>query len=47
LVYEALKKAHRDDLIGYNSKCLIRPNKRNLPTPKQQKRNLTFLKSRH
>ncbi len=25
LVYEALKKAGRDDLIGYGKKCLIRP----------------------
>ncbi len=27
LVYEALKKAGRDDLIGYEKKCLIRPRK--------------------
>ncbi len=27
LVYEALKKAGREDLIGYDSKCLIRPKK--------------------
>ena len=25
LVYEALVKAHREDLIGFDSKCLIRP----------------------
>ena len=25
LVYEALQKAHRQDLIGYEKKCLIRP----------------------
>ena len=25
LVYEALEKAHRTDLIGYDAKCLIRP----------------------
>lgn len=27
LVYEALQKAGREDLIGYDSKCLIRPRK--------------------
>lgn len=27
LVYEALKKAGREDLIGYGEKCLIRPKK--------------------
>lgn len=27
LVYEALQKAGREDLIGYDSKCLIRPKK--------------------
>lgn len=27
LVYEALKKAGREDLIGYDRKCLIRPKK--------------------
>ena len=25
LVYEALKKAHREDLIGYGKNCLIKP----------------------
>jgi len=25
LVYEALKLAHREDLIGYGRKCLIKP----------------------
>lgn len=29
LVYEALKVAGRDDLIGYGKKCLIRPKKQN------------------
>lgn len=29
LVYEALKKANRMDLIGYDRKCLIRPRKSN------------------
>ena len=27
LVYEALKKEHREDLIGFNQHCLIRPRK--------------------
>ena len=27
LVKEALKLAHREDLIGYGKKCLIRPEK--------------------
>ena len=27
LVYEALTRAHRQDLIGYDGKCLIRPRK--------------------
>lgn len=27
LVYEALKLAHREDLIGFDKKCLIRPRK--------------------
>ncbi|MBE5865116.1 MAG: YgiQ family radical SAM protein [Lachnospiraceae bacterium] len=27
LVYEALKTAHREDLIGFDKKCLIRPRK--------------------
>ena len=25
LVYEALKKAHREDLIGFGKNCLIKP----------------------
>ena len=29
LVYEALVKAHRTDLIGYDKKCLIKPKKDN------------------
>jgi uncharacterized radical SAM protein YgiQ len=33
LVYEALKQAGREDLIGYGKKCLIRP-----PKPRVQKR---------
>ena len=27
LVYEALKKEHREDLIGFDQHCLIRPRK--------------------
>lgn len=33
LVFEALGKAHREDLIGYGPKCLIRP-RRNVSQPK-------------
>ena len=29
LVYEALKKAHREDLIGFDKHCLIRPRQMN------------------
>lgn len=41
LVYEALQKAGRTDLIGYDAKCLIRPmhhvsQKRNIPTKKRK-----------
>lgn len=35
LVFEALTKAHREDLIGYGPKCLIRP-RRNVPNAKSQ-----------
>ena len=28
LVYEALQRAHRQDLIGYDSRCLIRPKRK-------------------
>ena len=31
LVHEALEKAHRTDLIGYDAKCLIRPRKGEKP----------------
>ena len=33
LVFEALSKAHREDLIGFGPKCLIRP-RRNVSQPK-------------
>jgi len=33
LVFEALSKAHREDLIGFGPKCLIRP-KRNVAQPR-------------
>lgn len=36
LVLEALKLAHREDLIGFDRKCLIRPRK---PEPHRQKQN--------
>jgi len=31
LVMEALKKAHREDLIGFDKHCLIRPRQMNKP----------------
>ena len=33
LVLEALKKAHREDLIGYGPHCLLRPEKENAGKP--------------
>lgn len=36
LVYEALKTAGREDLIGYDKKCLIRPQKRGSKRKKQR-----------
>ena len=40
LVHEALEKAHRTDLIGYDAKCLIRPRKGEKPggEPRSEKR---------
>ena len=35
LVHEALEKAHRTDLIGFDAKCLIRPRKSEKPVAKQ------------
>ena len=35
LVHEALEKAHRTDLIGFDAKCLIRPRKGEKPAAKQ------------
>lgn len=49
LVYEALKKANRFDLVGYDKKCLIRPKKKmvtsidkkpNTQAPKKKIRNI-------
>lgn len=49
LVYEALKKANRLDLVGYDKKCLIRPKKKmvtsidkkpNTQAPKKKIRNI-------
>lgn len=37
LVYEALTKAHREDLIGFDKKCLIRPRKGQNPPGKSTK----------
>ena len=41
LVYEALTKAHREDLIGFDAKCLIRPRRFGANTSKddRQKNN--------
>ncbi len=40
LVYEALIKAHRQDLIGFDSKCLIKPRRHhNFPNDKTKKTN--------
>ncbi|TCK98274.1 putative radical SAM protein YgiQ [Natranaerovirga hydrolytica] len=39
LVYEALKKAGREDLIGFDKKCLIRPKKGEQKKPYQQHSN--------
>ncbi len=36
LVREALEKAHRTDLIGFDKKCLIRPRKEELALKKQE-----------
>ena len=37
LVKEALITAGREDLIGYDKKCLIRPEKRSRETPSADK----------
>lgn len=37
LVHEALEKAGRTDLIGFDKKCLIRPRKGESPAPKAEK----------
>ena len=36
LVYKALKLAHREDLIGYDKKCLIKPQKRQISVQKEK-----------
>ena len=41
LVHEALVKAHRTDLIGFDKKCLIRPRNRNDISASKPKRQLT------
>ncbi|WP_371371193.1 YgiQ family radical SAM protein [Sporomusa aerivorans] len=51
LVYEALTKAGREDLIGYAPKCLIRPprNQQSASSPRQDKQGKTrrLTPSRH
>lgn len=39
LVYEALKKAGREDLIGYSNHCLIRPPQENILNENNSRRN--------
>ena len=39
LVYEALTKAGREDLIGFGKKCLIRPKNKTEYVPKKQKKD--------
>ena len=39
LVYEALKREHREDLIGFGEKCLIRPRKMNAENSKNQNKH--------
>lgn len=39
LVYEALKLTGREDLIGYHSRCLIRPPKDNMLNNKRRNKN--------
>lgn len=41
LVREALIKLHREDLIGYGSECLVRPEKSNIPSNQKQNKPLT------
>ncbi len=41
LVHEALVKAHRTDLIGFDKKCLIRPRNKNDVSASKPKRQLT------
>ncbi len=38
LVYEALTKAGREDLIGFGKKCLVRPKNKTEYVPKKQKK---------
>ena len=36
LVLEALRRAHREDLIGYGPKCLVRPERAERPGKRQR-----------
>lgn len=49
LVYEALTKANRRDLIGYSSKCLIRPLQSNglSASTKRKQRNLPISRNKN
>ena len=44
LVMEALQKAHRMDLVGFDDKCLIRPRK--LSSEKKKAENASKTKSK-
>jgi hypothetical protein len=45
LVEEALHKAGREDLIGYDAKCLIRPRKQAAQKPATQKKGASAPKT--
>lgn len=44
LVYEALTKAHREDLIGFDAKCLIRPRRFGANTSKDDRQKNSNVK---
>lgn len=46
LVREALRRAHRTDLIGYGEKCLVRPEKKGEAAEKGAKRGIAGEKNR-
>lgn len=46
LVYEALQKTGRTDLIGYQNRCLIRPPKGNILNEQRRNKNGTAIKGK-